>query len=569
MKMTSTTTPIPTQVVMLALGLSVVTVFLTGNQKTSAQDAGAAAATPDANVVNFDVSESVQRLDMIVKSSRILRLQGRIPKFQVHNEEVLTATPVSENQIQVFAKVPGTTQLNLWDSNEKLYTVDVTITADAREVEGILASQLPQAMLRVTPLDDSAILSGTVTSADDVDRAVAIVEQFYARVINNIHVVGVQQVLLHTKIMEVSRTKLRDLGIDWTITGSNSLVRSAPSGLLNAAVGVPQSDIATARIVAGDFDALIRALRQDDLVKLLAEPTVVATHGRPARFNVGGRVPFIVPNGNGAVSITYEEFGTSVDFLPFVVGPGRIRLEVRPEVTEPDASRGISTNGINVTGFTTRYVETAIEMQAGQTFAIAGLLQSRTESSVRRTPFFGELPYVGALFRRVQERRNDIELLITVTPEFVEAMEPHEVPCGGPGLSTTSPTDKELYWKGYIEVPNLYGDCGTADGSECGMLTSDVSTEGMPVQMSGIPQQVAPQQHSLGMPSQAVTPAPVTQTPAKTAPAKTNSVPTQPKPEQIPAPTGTDQNTIFNTPIVPGPTPVRVGQGVTIEAPVR
>lgn len=101
------------------------------------------------------------------------------------------------------------------------------------------------------------------------------------------------------------------------------------------------------------------------------------------------------------------------------------------------------------------------------------------------------------------------------------------------------------------------------------MLTSDVSTEGMPVQMSGIPQQVAPQQHSLGMPSQAVTPAPVTQTPAKTAPAKTNSVPTQPKPEQIPAPTGTDQNTIFNTPIVPGPTPVRVGQGVTIEAPVR
>ena len=571
MKTTSKTTPIPTQVVMLALGLSVVTVCLTGNQESCAQDAGlaTATATTDATVVNFDVSESVQRLDMIVKSSRILRLQGRIPKFQVHNEEVLTATPVSENQIQVFAKVPGTTQLNLWDSNEKLYTVDVTITADAREVEGILASQLPQAMLRVTPLDDSAILSGTVTSADDVDRAVAVVEQFYARVINNIHVVGVQQVLLHTKIMEVSRTKLRDLGIDWTITGSNSLVRSAPSGLLNAAVGVPQSDIATARIVAGDFDALIRALRQDDLVKLLAEPTVVATHGRPARFNVGGRVPTIVPNGNGAVSITYEEFGTSVDFLPFVVGPGRIRLEVRPEVTEPDASRGITTNGINVTGFTTRYVETAIEMQAGQTFAIAGLLQSRTESSVRRTPFFGELPYVGAMFRRVQERRNDIELLITVTPEFVEAMEPHEVPCGGPGLSTTSPTDKELYWKGYIEVPNLYGDCGTADGSECGMLTSDVTTQDLPVQMSGVPQQVSPQQYSLGMPSQAIAPAPAMQAPTKTAPAMPSNAPAQPKAEPIPAPKGTDQNTIFNTPIVPGPTPVRVGQGVTIEAPVR
>lgn len=569
MKTTSKTTLIPTQGFMLALGLSVVIVFLMGNQGTYAQGAGSATATTEANVVNFDVSESVQRLDMIVKSSRILRLQGRIPKFQVHNEEVLTATPVSENQIQVFAKVPGTTQLNLWDNNEKLYTVDVTITADAREVEGILASQLPQAMLRVTPLDDSAILSGTVTSADDVDRAVAIVEQFYARVINNIQVVGVQQVLLHTKIMEVSRTKLRDLGIDWSMTGSGSLVANAPSGLLSFNPAVPPSDLTTVGIVAGDFDSLIRALRQDDLVKLLAEPTVVATHGRPARFNVGGRVPFIVPSGNGAVSITYEEFGTSVDFLPFVVGPGRIRLEVRPEVTEPDASRGINANGISVTGFTTRYVETAVEMQAGQTFAIAGLLQSRTESTVSRTPFFGELPYVGALFRRVRERRNDIELMITVTPEFVEAMEPHEVPCGGPGLSTTSPTDKELYWKGYIEVPNLYGDCGTAGGAECGMLTSDVSTQSMPVQMSGSPQPVAPQQQSLGMPSQAMSPAPAMQAPAITAPAMPNNATAQPKPEQVPAPTGTDQNTIFNTPIVPGPTPVRVGQGVTIEAPVR
>ncbi|MGV3485204.1 MAG: type II and III secretion system protein family protein [Planctomycetaceae bacterium] len=424
--------------------------------------------TNTASPVNFDVSETVQRLDMIVKSSRILRVEGRIPKFQVHNEEVLSATPVSENQIQIFAKAPGSTQLNLWDTDEKLYTVDVTIVADAREVEGILSSQLPQATLRVMPLEGSAIVSGTVTSADDVDQAIAIVEQFYPRVINNIKVIGVQQVLLHTKIMEVSRTKLRDLGVDWAILGNDANIISAPSGFIDATLqaAVSGSETANARIVSSDFDVLIRALRQDDLVKLLAEPTVVATHGRPARFNVGGRVPYIVPNGNGSSTIAYEEFGTSVDFLPFVVGPGRIRLEVRPEVTEPDATRGIVTQGTQITGFTTRYVETAVEMQAGQTFAIAGLLQSRTEATTRRTPFLGELPYVGTLFRRVKERRNDIELLITVTPEFVEAMEPHEVPCGGPGLSTTSPTDKELYWKGYIEVPNLYGDCAcNEDGS--------------------------------------------------------------------------------------------------------
>ncbi|EMI16353.1 bacterial type II/III secretion system protein, partial [Rhodopirellula maiorica SM1] len=201
-----------------------------------------------------------------------------------------------------------------------------------------------------------------------------------------------------------------------------------------------------------DFSALIKALRQDDLVKLLAEPTVVATHGRPARFIVGGKVPYIVPSGNGAVSVRYEEYGTSVDFLPFVVGPGRIRLEVRPEVSEVDSSRSIINESTQVFAFTHRYVETAVELQAGQTFALAGLLQTRTEATRRSTPFFGELPYIGTFFRRINERRNDIELLVTVTPEVVAAMDPCETPISGPGLNSDSPNDKEFYLRGFLEV---------------------------------------------------------------------------------------------------------------------
>ena len=286
--------------------------------------------------------------------------------------------------------------------------------------------------------------------------------------VNNIKVVGVQQVLLHTRIMEVSRTKLRDLGVDWAFTSPNTFIANAPGNLINAPASiinaVPEAGAANVRIASGNFEALISALRQSDMLKFLAEPTVVATHGRPARFTVGGRVPYIVPSGDDAVTVAYEEFGTSVDFLPFVVGPGRIRLEVRPEVKEVDDSNGIEAAGIIVPAFTQRYVETAVELQAGQTFAIAGLLQSRTESQIRATPFFGELPYIGTLFRRVSERRNDIELLITVTPELVDAMDPHEVPVGGPGLNSTSPSDKELYFKGHIEVPNLLGGDGCAPG---------------------------------------------------------------------------------------------------------
>ncbi len=217
---------------MTAALLFVATFCVTSPHYASAEP-GPIRLTSTDSTVSHDISQSVERLEMLVKSSRILTLEERIPKFQVHNEEVLGATPVSQNQMQIFAKTPGTTQLNLWDTNDKLYTVDVTVLADAREVEGILSSQLPLASLKVMPINSGAIVSGTVTSVDDVDRAVAIVEQFYTTVVNNIKVVGVQQVLLHTRIMEVSRTKLRDLGIDWGTFKSDGFFFSSPGRLID------------------------------------------------------------------------------------------------------------------------------------------------------------------------------------------------------------------------------------------------------------------------------------------------------------------------------------------------
>ncbi len=416
------------------------------------------------------IANTVERMELIVKTSRVLSLGDRIPRFQVHNEEVLGATPVSENQIQIFAKNPGTTQVNLWDTEDKLYTIDVTIVADAREVEGILNSQLPLASLRVTPINESAIVSGYVTSVDDVDRAVAIIEQFYKVVINNIEVVGVQQVLLHTKIMEVSRTKLRQLGIDWSLANDNFTFLNGPGEILNVPAGsvsgiAPFGGASNQRLnINGTFNTFVEALEEQKLIKLLAEPTVVATHGRPARFTVGGRVPNIIPGANGQTQVEYEDYGTSIDFLPFVIGPGRIRLEVRPEVSEFDPSRAVTVNNLNVQAFTSRYVETAVEMQAGQTFAIAGLLQSRVESVVKRTPVLGNLPLVGALFRNVRDQRNEIELLIMVTPELVDAMNPCEVPRGGPGLNSDVPDDYEFFFNGHIEVPNLKTDQCYEDG---------------------------------------------------------------------------------------------------------
>jgi pilus assembly protein CpaC len=161
----------------------------------------------------------------------------------------------------------------------------------------------------------------------------------------------------------------------------------------------------------------------------------------------------VIPAGNNQVTVQFVEFGTSLDFVPFVLNENRLRLELRPEISELDPTRGVSINGTTIPGIRQRYVDTAVEMDAGQTWAVAGLIQQRTEAINTGLPFFSDLPYLGSLFRRVSERVNDIEVLFVVTPEFSGALDPHQVPAGGPGLDTTSPSNCELYGKGYIEVP--------------------------------------------------------------------------------------------------------------------
>ncbi|MEL6896917.1 MAG: pilus assembly protein N-terminal domain-containing protein, partial [Planctomycetota bacterium] len=467
----------------------------------SAQDAGdapeadtLASAPASLDFSDFKITQPIEEMQLMVKSSRILTLDGVIPKFQVFDENVLGTTPISANQVMITARKPGITEMKLWDADNKAYTVNVVVTADSRELEGMLRSQLPYASLSVAVLDTAAIVSGTVSNVDDVDRALAIAEQYYPTIINNIRVVGVQQVLLHTRILEVSRTKLRQFGIDWSLgslTGSDGIVigpgqtidtsATAAFNTPSAITGTGLTNVRTRfNLGSHQFNGLIKALRQNNLIKVLAEPTVVATHGRPAQFLVGGKVPYIVPSLQGP-SVNFEQFGTKVDFLPFVIGPGRVRLEVRPEVSEPDPSRGVTVSGGSVPGFRERSIETAVEMQAGQTFAIAGLIQTRVEAQSQAIPLLGEMPYIGSLFRAVSEQTNEIELLVTVTPELVEAMDPHEVPAGGPGLNTDSPTDHEFYWYGHLETPTMKGEGMGGPGCDSGMLSGFNGGHAQPV----------------------------------------------------------------------------------------
>jgi pilus assembly protein CpaC len=428
------------------------------------------------NPVNFKVAGPQQKLELVVNSSRILTVDHPIPKAQLNNPDIARLTPISQNQIQIFALKPGVTTVNIWDADDRVSTIDVMIYGDARELQMLINGQFPTANVRVLPLASSVLITGTVPKAEMVSRITRIAEDYYGKVINNMQVEGVQQVLLHVKVMEVSRTKLRRLGFDWANINGNDFVTSSVSGILSA------TSVSNGGVVAGTGDTIrfgivdgsnaffgfLNALRQNNMVKVLAEPTLVTVSGRPASFNVGGEFPILIPSGLGTVSVQYREFGTRVDFVPIVLGNGQIRLETRPSVSEIDDSRGVTINGTTVPGLRTRWVDTGVEMRAGQTLALAGLIQQREEAESRAIPVLGEMPWLGAAFRRVQNTTNEIELLIMVRPELVDPLDCHEVPPCGPGMFTNSPRDLDLFARGYLETPKCCTD-GSCPDCRAGM----------------------------------------------------------------------------------------------------
>jgi pilus assembly protein CpaC len=245
------------------------------------------------------------------------------------------------------------------------------------------------------------------------------------------------------------------------VFGGNSMLTSGISGLITAANASTQSlTVSGGQTLmlsvfqgASALNGVLNCLRQNDLLKIVAEPNLVCVSGRPAFFNVGGEFPILVPQSLGTVSIQYKKFGTQLDFVPIVLGNNRIRLEVRPRVSEVDPTRSITINGTTVPGLRVREVETGVELRAGETLAIAGLVQQRIDAQKRGIPWLGDMPGIGFIFRSTREQLTEIETLILVTPQFVEGMECHEVPPYGPGLETVSPTHCQLWCQGQLEVP--------------------------------------------------------------------------------------------------------------------
>ncbi|MGA2501984.1 MAG: pilus assembly protein N-terminal domain-containing protein, partial [Tepidisphaeraceae bacterium] len=158
-----------------------------------------------------------ERLEMPVHTSRILTLDKKIPQVQVNDPTIVVPTPLSPYQIQIAAKKAGITQVNLWDENKQVYSVDVLVFGDSREFSDLVRSEFRTASIRVRPVANGVLLTGSVDQPEQVSKIMELAQEYYPKVFSNIIVVNVHQVLLHVKVMEVSRTKLRSLGVDWAL----------------------------------------------------------------------------------------------------------------------------------------------------------------------------------------------------------------------------------------------------------------------------------------------------------------------------------------------------------------
>lgn len=459
-----------------------------------------AGMTPAPGSSERHIESDHDRIELVTNSSLPLRLDRKIPKASVSNPDIAELTALSPNQILVLARKPGVTAITLWDESGKIYTVDCIVYGNPSELAAILKSEFPDAHLGVKPLgNDKLLLSGYVDGANTANQIMKIAASYYnddpvnpKKVISNIQVGGVQQILLHVKVAEVDREKIRNLGFDFaSFNGGNFLASSisnllAPgTGIASAAVhgGAANGDSIRFGVVSGNtaFFGFLDALRREDVLKVLADPTLVTVSGRPAQFHAGGEIPYPSNATLNGVSISYRDTGITVDFVPIVLGNGNIRLEVRPVDREIDETITIQVApGFESPAFTERHVDTGVEMRAGQTLAIAGLVSKRVVSRTQEVPWIGELPYVGAAFRHQQQKEEEVELLFLVTPEVVAALDPCETPQCLPGMHSDVPNDVQEYWKGYIEVPSKgpCGPCGCPGGPDGGPATGGMMMRG-------------------------------------------------------------------------------------------
>lgn len=410
-----------------------------------------------------EVAPGTETIVLIQGASKRLKFNYDIPELMVENPEIVQATPMRIDEIMISGLRPGHTSLTVSDANQQLQTVRLIVEIDTRPVELALRRNFPDSNIRVNALQTGIVLHGEVARPEQIETARLVAQDYFAsNVISLLQVQGAQNIAIQVKVYEVSRTKLRRLGVDWQINGERFGVVSNVSKLITSG-GISGPIVGSGQDFAGgiltdstQFAAFMQALEQRNVAKIVDQPVLIAQNGRPAEFLAGGEVPFLIQQGLGNSTFEFRSFGTKLDLVPIVEGQGYLTLEVRAEVSQVADDLG---GDSGLPGFRVRRVNTGVKMRAGHTLALAGDFRETSTTSVRGIPKIMDRPAIGSLFRRVQDEFSETELVFLITPNFISDVDPSLIPMQMPGTLTQSPSNRELYLNAHVEVPKCVEDC--------------------------------------------------------------------------------------------------------------
>jgi pilus assembly protein CpaC len=500
-----------------------------------AVNAGPAAAATDATAV-----------DLLVGRSTILNTGSAIARVSLTVPDVADAMVTAPSQLLIHGKTPGTISLFVWDRAGGIKTYEVSVRRDLTHLIAQLKELFPGESLTVMGSGKDVVLSGTVTSKYVIDKAAEVAggyvekKEYVVNLLKQIEGQASNQVMLRVRFAEVSRSALRELGSSF-FTGPggfhdyvaqvstqqfptihyDELSRMSIQGPGNWGGGRDTVDSTGGKYTFSDMlnfmvfnnkyniGTLIKAMQDKGLFQSLAEPNLIALNGKEASFLAGGEYPYPVVQpgaGGNAITIMFKEFGVRLNFTPTVLGGDLINLKVRPEVSSLDFSNAIVLDGFRIPALSTRRTDTEVELQDGQTFAIAGLMNNSVQTTMRKIPGIGDIPILGWLFKSQAVQKNQTELVVMITPHIVRR--------GSTGVSQGLPTIQEPFMGApskRLPQPDAYTGSPRYPGSNqqprSGGGQAPLADDSMTPPQSASQPAPAPQSAPQSMP-QAVTPAP-------------------------------------------------------------
>jgi pilus assembly protein CpaC len=377
-----------------------------------------------------------QELKLTVGKSVVIDYPSDIGRISTSNPDIVDAVPITAREILINAKANGQSTLVVWSKTGERSFFAVTVDQNLEPIQKILKETFPNESIDVRATRDTASLNGVVSSQLVADRAVALVAPLVKTVVNNLQVAPgpvEKQIVLHVKFAEFDRNLAEQYGFNLFSLGATNTIGRVSTGQFSSG-NVTTSGGREAQLSLADalnifafrpdlnLAATIRALQSTNVLQILAEPNLVTTNGKEASFLAGGEFPVPVLQGGGnagAVTIQFREFGIRLKFLPNVTANSTIKLHVSHELSTIDLNNAVVFSGFTIPALATRRAETDVELGAGQSFAIAGLIDDRVTQNLTKIPGLANIPILGALFKSKELRKNKSELVVLVTPEAI------------------------------------------------------------------------------------------------------------------------------------------------------